>query len=555
MLMFGMATTLFWAGDANSFLKGGTRVMAEHVRAEDIEAVLSSELAEALGGGLAEAKLVQLEEVLWPMFSTLPKNEHGNVGRAAVRYALHRFFVGKHGWFVKGLEPAEAGQNASSPTAMLKDNVPSYVEALFEQHLGGRGFGLRQLAVLAATLEHLVHDEAMGRLQASYQAHKILPTDLVNQDEAKEIIAAYLASFIFGTDLSEVSLPQLERLKRGIAKKSYSGWRDTRVWLKDMQFSVQYVDRGVSNPFVLGDLNFPAIAHVVEEVDDRHGRFQGLQCKALKNRLVDREERLPGRVLLSDFYRKGLQGFFTESVEYLRELGALDESDPKMPPSVVVPNYINAKTNCMGESSFYLLCCIDECEGLMGHLEREITMPTAEPQRIAALVASMPSDTMVAPRNLSTALLSRLDAIAERHAGRVPLHGRLFAQWMHHAYPNECQYPQAVAETSTQAASTEAPKTMPRKDRALYADRFSVEVDELLVDNYDLPWTDVENLLDEYHKVPTRAAEYGLGGFVFNLALLLALLSMVVSIARTSKSTVASLDSASRSAKFEKYSV
>jgi len=413
---------------------------------------------------------------------------------------------------------------------------------LFKQPLGGRGFGLRQLAVLAATLELLVHDEAMGKLQASYQAHKILPTDLVSQDEAKEIIASYLASFILSKNLSDLSLPQLGHLKKVFSNHSYSAWRNTRVWLKAIHLSVPYVDRYIS-------MDFSAIAHVVEEVGDRYGRYQDLECHALKNRLVDREKQLPGRVLLSDFYRKGLQGAFTESVEYLREIGALDESDPKMPPSVVVPNYINSKANCMGESRFYLICCIDECEGLMGHLEREIATPNAKPQRIAALVASMPSDTIDAPRNLPTALLSRLDAIAERHAGLVPLHGRLFAQWMHHAYPNECQYPQAVAETSSQASSTEASKRMTRKEMVRYAGRFSAE-DELLVDNHDLPWMDVENLLDEYDKAPIQAAEY-FQELVRNLALLLAFVSMAVSIARTYKSRSASLDPA----KFEKYSV
>merc|ERR1719343_1639826 len=28
--------------------------------------------------------------------------------------------------------------------------------------------------------------------------------------------------------------------------------------------------------------------------------------------------------------------------------------------------------------------------------------------------------------------------IGKRHAGKVPPHGRLFAQWLHHAYPREC---------------------------------------------------------------------------------------------------------------------
>jgi len=512
MLIFGMVTTLFWAGDANPSLWSS-----------DIEAVLSSELADALSG-VADSKLAQLEEVLRPMFNTLPKNEHGNLGSAVVRYALHRLFVKKHGWFVRGLEVADAGQNASSPTAILKDLLPSHIEALFEQLLAGRGYGLRQLAILAATLEHLVHDEAMGKLQASYRAHSLLPTDRVTEDDAKKIIRKYMASF------------------------TGSGWHDTKIWLEDMQLSVRYADRGVSNPFVQGDLSFARLAHVVEEIDDRYALHQDLECQVFKERLMDREHQLPGRVLLSDFYKKGLNGQFTESVEYLRELGALDESDPKMPPSVVVPNYINAKTNCLGKgkSSFYLICCIDECEGLMGHLEREIATPTAEPQQIAALVSSMPSDTMDAHRNLSQALLSRLDAIAERHAGKVPLHGRLFAQWMHHAYPNECQFPQTAAETNAHAA----PRSLSRKDMHNYAQK-SDEVDELLVDNYDLPWMDVENLLEDYKQVPLRAAESGVWNFLRNLSLLLAFVGMVVSMAKMSKSTLASLETDKR----EEYSV
>merc|ERR1719189_3474211 len=33
--------------------------------------------------------------------------------------------------------------------------------------------------------------------------------------------------------------------------------------------------------------------------------------------------------------------------------------------------------------------------------------------------------------------------------GKVPLHSRLFAQWMHHAYPQECPFPHSVRGQST----------------------------------------------------------------------------------------------------------
>merc|ERR1719476_151630 len=33
----------------------------------------------------------------------------------------------------------------------------------------------------------------------------------------------------------------------------------------------------------------------------------------------------------------------------------------------------------------------------------------------------------------------------------VPLHGRLFAQWLHHAYPRECPYPHLSGTVSQQS--------------------------------------------------------------------------------------------------------
>lgn len=129
-----------------------------------------------------------------------------------------------------------------------------------------------------------------------------------------------------------------------------------------------------------------------------------------------------------------------ESVEYLRNQGALDESNPSS-PSVVIPNYMNSRMNCLTASDYYAVCCLNECDGLTDRLERRLAAPSVEPGRLAAEVASLPSDTVTAPRNLSSALLSRLDDIAQQHAGLVPLHGRLFTQWMHHAYPRECSFP------------------------------------------------------------------------------------------------------------------
>merc|ERR1719181_182801 len=45
---------------------------------------------------------------------------------------------------------------------------------------------------------------------------------------------------------------------------------------------------------------------------------------------------------------------------------------------------------------------------------------------------------------LSSDLYSKLEQIAAKGNGKVSLHGRLFAQWLHFVFPTECPYPHAA---------------------------------------------------------------------------------------------------------------
>merc|ERR1719343_1675177 len=38
-------------------------------------------------------------------------------------------------------------------------------------------------------------------------------------------------------------------------------------------------------------------------------------------------------------------------------------------------------------------------------------------------------------------LRAQLQEIAQANHGKVPLHGRLFAQWLHFVFPTECPFP------------------------------------------------------------------------------------------------------------------
>merc|ERR1719282_66868 len=174
--------------------------------------------------------------------------------------------------------------------------------------------------------------------------------------------------------------------------------------------------------------------------------------------------------------------------------------------SVIIPNYVNAESKCVASSKFYSVCCIDECEALLGSLERHIGAPEAAPALIAQLVSGLPSDTVQVPRQLSSTLMDRLSDIASHHGGRVPLHGRLFAQWLHHAYPLECPYPhlsgttnpllaeQFVAATGAEAekASTEEIMEHIASDScAITAEGHVKCADE----SAEIPWSDTEELL------------------------------------------------------------
>merc|ERR1719230_1268960 len=114
------------------------------------------------------------------MYAALPKNEHNKLGHTTVRYALHRLFIQRHGWSIKGLEPAGGSWNSSSAAGILADRVPAYIQGLFEDRLGNRGLDLPELATLASALETLIHNEAKKRLDAAFAAHGLRPTDRID---------------------------------------------------------------------------------------------------------------------------------------------------------------------------------------------------------------------------------------------------------------------------------------------------------------------------------------------------------------------------------------
>jgi len=410
---------------------------------------LLQEVTDALGGSdsevyrsAAELDLPKLEASLGQTVAALPRNSFGRLGPMAVRYALHRLFTREYGWRVEGLDPEGAAWNSTSLSdVVVLHRMPSVVRRVILQRLEGQGLHPHEVAVLAATIKHLIHGEAAARLRAAYRMLR-LPRKPTAEEEL-QAVDLYMGSYILGRNIATTPPHQMLGLF-GDIEKFYPEWKKTQSFVRGVLAEHRHEAAGG----VHLALGLAEVEDAVREIGEKYGRWQDSECRALKDQLLRMEYRDSGRVRLADFYGKALGGGwqFSESVPYLRQLGALDDSNPSN-PRVIIPNYISSMSNCIGASGYHSLCCISECEELMGHIERGLEAPDAAPEDVAALVAALPSASVPANRSLPTLLLQRLQRIAASHGGRVPIYGRLFAQWMHHAYPRECPYPHLAGST------------------------------------------------------------------------------------------------------------
>jgi hypothetical protein len=483
-------------------------------------------------------RVALMREDLRPLFSVLPKNQFGQLEPVAVRYALHRFFVQKYGWYVRGLDPVDAAESTPSPGAhveILKDRVPHYIQSILAEKMQGNGLGIDELAVFAATLNDLMEKDAVDSFHQVFEALGFNASD-VSENDATRSVQGVVARLILNESQIVSGPRSVAKIERELAE-IYADWPDVVMWLADTHQSLRWREKSRQNPFRHTTMTREIATESVKDIMHRIVDVANYGCPALKENLVNLEYQGSGRVRVRDFYSK-LQGSRPESLEFLRQLGVLDESEPQM-PMILIPNLVQSRSNCLVDGSYYSLCCPNECEGLLGHLELQLQVPSATPARISEVVAGLPSDTVHVPRNLSSVLLGRLDQIAEHHGGVVPLHGRLFAQWMHHAYPRECPYPQheKFAKPMTQDEWIQH-----KKIGDVLADPQEVNLHQSMLDHQNmvsesnLPWHMIEELVGD----PKSVQPKGRSGILRTFVALMALASMAVPLVSMSREFMAS---------------
>jgi len=457
-----------------------------NVREEEVDELLRQELADKYH------HVARFEDILRSMYMSLPRNSHGNLGHETARYALRRHFMGRYGWLISGLE-----------SEGVSGWIPAHVVRILEGTSHEKGIDLHRLAMITAILEDLTERNTQERLRSAFNTTQVyggelLPADSFDYEQAKDIMETYLMMSL------SPSTWKVENTASLAQKKDYFRQHSEDQFLTVMEWYNPIFERHLGHrPEVVTFHDLTAMAANMDK--DFHTYFDG-DCKSMKTALLSGEGRRPGRVRLAAFYNMSLHDdwYFTEKEEYLRALGALDESNQQL-PSVIIANYALARINCLNETSLYSVCCRNKCEDIVSRIEDQVHAASAPVETLLSLIKETSTDNVVAPRELSPELTERLHQVADHNGGQVPLHGRLFAQWLHHAFPLDCPFPheagvatfESPEEWTARTGETNS-KTVEEILAHVAADTCTIHPDgkpDCGEEDLDLPWSMTEELL------------------------------------------------------------
>ncbi|CAK0852007.1 unnamed protein product [Prorocentrum cordatum] len=359
------------------------------------------------GGQIDQSRLARVEEALLPIWRASPKDDAGRVENRTLRYMAHRYFKKRSSMWIRGLEQAGPASSEWRAADVLSRQVPGHVESvLASRHAAEHGFDLHDAALMVAALERMVFlatrtpifDAESHLLEDVYQRHRRTTDEGISRSALKEFLLRWILAENVGGSAGRP-------LNRDAAARSFPQWFEVAAMAS-------------------GEIHFGDAHEVVGGIVDRFGSFWQAECTSMRDQLVAMDVHRTGRVPLAKFYGTGQDANwrFAESEAYLRDLGALDESSPWRGKQVIIANYIQAASNCIVSTPHYLVCCASDCEPLLAEVEAGIGRPVGTPEEILRLVGNMTS--------------------------QVPIHGRLFAQWLHYAFPRECPFPHKAGAAS-----------------------------------------------------------------------------------------------------------
>jgi len=405
----------------------------------------------AIPGSLRPERMKSVRNQITGMFNALPKNRAGRMSAEVMRYVAHRYFSHRHAWFIKGFEPHKDPVKDSTTAALsgahiLKSRVPGYCESSLEGSLALSGFSLDDATTLLAGVEQLIFDETVAATESAYWLNHLPVSKRLSKQAMLEVVHSVIIETMLEGNFSNPR--QHASLKKEI-NQIYPPWNSARIFIDDLieETAREKSQSRGSTMYMRASqyqYGFEETAQVTTRVTEEFGPWVNYECNTMKETLSAMDVHGTGRVKLSDFWHDGKEGWqFKESAEYLRSLGALDETDTSLGPQVLIPNYVYAASNCIMSTPSYSICCLNTCEDHMRLLEKRLETPDASPDSLMQAVEMLLPP--LSQKSLNGTLRGRLDDIAAGNEGNlVPIHGRLFAQWLHYAFPRDCPYPHEV---------------------------------------------------------------------------------------------------------------
>lgn len=398
-----------------------------------LERALIAEIESALAGnhtGIDEKRLRQLEEELRPIYTTLPAKdadgEEGGLGYAAAKYLLHQHFLRQHAWYVRGLNPAGDGRKPPDDKEALRSRVAGHLLEVMEGK-APNGLDLKMLAVFVATLEHLIHGDQRERLKQAWLIHGLKPDDATSPEGLVTVLEVFMAHYVYVSQKNDsgyahTSEKAAEEVKT--ISRIYGGWPQIQDFIQK-QVAIHQKKR----------VSFDDAANAADAVLLVFQEVSGSMCHDMEKTVQSLPGGQEGRVKLNHLRSADGGDLFRESVEYLRELGALE--GPFESELVLMPNYMLGPSNCDGTTSFYDLCCPNSCEVHKSRLERALMTDQGDPLNIITTVIRERSGFDLPEMHF------QLEQLAKEHGGKILIHGQAFADLLHIVFPRECPKPRA----------------------------------------------------------------------------------------------------------------
>merc|ERR1719512_491265 len=226
---------------------------------------------------------------------------------------------------------------------------------------------------MIAALEHLLFDSDSVLLEKVFRNRRFVTTSVIDKKQMQAVLTDYMVYWIVGDD-EEVAAALLKEPR--LLTESVPHWTAIVTMVEGsvtaLEFSRQKTPEvGGGRAVFEGRYTFEDALQVAGKMSRSFGSFWETQCQDTKASLVALDTTHTGRVRLPDFYGANKEGEwrFGESEAYLRDLGALDETSTWRGKQVIVSNYVQAASNCIVQTPHYLVCCRNECDGLLGEIE------------------------------------------------------------------------------------------------------------------------------------------------------------------------------------------